>query len=194
MMLAQSFIQDLAERFGRMIGNEALLGGAAGWYAPSMNIHRTPFSGRNGEYYSEDPFLSGRTASAEVGGAASKGVYTYIKHFALNDQEDHRGDRPGNFSVATWANEQSIRQIYLSPFEACTKAPELPMKYLKKMSNGSYKPATVKVPAAMGVMSSFNRIGATWTGGSYQLMTKLLRQEWGFNGLVIQITLIPVSS
>lgn len=59
------------------------------------------------------------------------------------------------------------------------------MKYLKKMSNGSYKPATVKVPAAMGVMSSFNRIGATWTGGSYQLMTKLLRQEWGFNGLVI---------
>lgn len=185
MMLAQSFNHDLAERFGKMIGNEALLGGAAGWYAPSMNIHRTPFSGRNGEYYSEDPFLSGRTASAEVGGAASKGVYTYIKHFALNDQEDHRGDRPGNFSVATWANEQSIRQIYLSPFEACIKAPELPMKYLKKMSNGSYKPATAKVPAAMGVMSSFNRIGSTWTGGSYQLMTKLLRQEWGFNGLVI---------
>ena len=185
MMLAQSFNHDLAEQFGKMIGNEALLGGASGWYAPSMDIHRTPFSGRNGEYYSEDPFLSGSTASAEVSGAASKGVYTYIKHFALNDQEDHRGDRPGNFSVATWANEQSIRQIYLSPFEACIKAPELPMKYVKKLPDGSYKQAIAKVPAAMGVMSSFNRIGATWTGGSYQLMTKLLRQEWGFNGLVI---------
>lgn len=185
MMVAQTFNHDLAKDFGVMIGNEALLGGTNGWYAPSMNIHRTPFSGRNGEYFSEDPFLSGDLAAAEVMGAATKGVYSYIKHFALNDQENHRGDRPGNFGIATWANEQSIRQIYLEPFEACLKLPDIPMKYVKYEGQGRYVNTTAKVPTAMGVMTSFNRIGATWTGGSYPLITQLLRQEWGFNGLVI---------
>lgn len=185
MMLAQTFNTDLATQLGEMIGNEALLGGANGWYAPAMNIHRTPFSGRNGEYYSEDPFLSGTVASLEIKGAATKGVYSYIKHFALNDQENHRGDRPGNFSVATWSNEQAIRETYVKPFEMCTKMGTLPLKYLEKNSDGTYTEKTGEVPVSLGVMTSFNRIGATWTGGSYALIQKLLRDEWGFKGTVI---------
>lgn len=183
--LAQTWNQDLATRLGEMIGNEAILGGADGWYAPSMNIHRTPFSGRNGEYYSEDPFLSGTVAMLEVRGAASKGMYTFIKHFALNDQENHRGDRPGQYSLATWANEQSIREIYLKPFEMVMKAGNVDLNYLEKQSDGSYKNATKEIPASMAVMSAFNRIGATWTGGSYNLITGILRDEWAFDGFVI---------
>ena len=185
MMLTQTWNADLAEELGTMMGNEALLGGANGWYAPAMNIHRSPFSGRNGEYYSEDGFMSGSMASLEVKGAASKGVYAYIKHFALNDQEDHRGDREGNFSIATWSNEQAIRELYLKPFEACMKAGDMDMKYVQKNADGTYENATVKTPISKAVMTSFNRIGATWTGGSYSLIQQLLRDEWGFNGLII---------
>lgn len=168
-----------------MMGNEALLGGANGWYAPAMNIHRTPFSGRNGEYYSEDGYMSGSMASLEVKGAATKGVYSYIKHFALNDQENHRGDRPGNFSVATWSNEQAIREIYLKPFDMCMHLGDMDMKTVVKKSDGTYENKVVKTPIAKGVMTSFNRIGATWTGGSHALIQQLLRDEWGFNGLII---------
>lgn len=185
MMLTQTYNQDLAEQLGEMIGNEALLGGANGWYAPAMNIHRTPFTGRNGEYYSEDGFLSGVMASLEVKGAATKGVYSYIKHFALNDQENHRGDRVGNYSVATWSNEQAIREIYLKPFEMCMKLDDMEIKYVQRNDDGSYENATATVPASLGVMTSFNRIGATWTGGSHALIQDLLRDEWGFNGLII---------
>ena len=120
--MAQTWNQEIAYRLGNMIGNEALLGGGTGWYAPAMNIHRTPYSGRNGEYYSEDSFLSGAMASQEVKGAAEKGVYTIMKHFAFNEQENHRGDRNGQYSMATWMNEQSARELYLKPFEMCMKA------------------------------------------------------------------------
>lgn len=185
MTLAQTWNQDMTREFGTMIGNEALLGGCNGWYAPSMNIHRTPFSGRNGEYHSEDAFLSGTVASNAVYGAASKGLYAYIKHFAFNDQENHRGDREGQFSVATWLNEQSAREIYLKPFEMCMKAGDVEMSYVKDNGDGTYENATRPVRAAMGVMTAFNRIGATWTGGSYNLMTGVLRNEWGFNGIVM---------
>lgn len=185
MMLTQTYNQNLAEQLGEIIGNEALIGGANGWYAPAMNIHRTPFTGRNGEYYSEDGFLSGAMASLEVKGAATKGVYSYIKHFALNDQENHRGDRVGNYSVATWSNEQAIREIYLKPFEMCMKLDDMEIKYVQKSDDGTYENATAMVPASLGVMTSFNRIGATWTGGSHALIQDLLRDEWGFNGLII---------
>lgn len=184
MTLAQTWNAPLARKMGRMIGNDAIAGGATGWYAPSMNLHRTPFSGRNGEYYSEDAFLSGSTASNQVYGAASKGVYAYIKHFALNDQENHRGDRNGQFGVATWANEQSIREDYLLPFKMCVDLDKVPMKYYKKV-NGKYELTTKMMPATSAVMTSFNRIGATWAGGDYNLLTNVLRKEWGFVGTVM---------
>ncbi|WP_203624558.1 glycoside hydrolase family 3 N-terminal domain-containing protein [Lacticaseibacillus sp. 866-1] len=184
MNLAQTWNRHLATKMGRMIGNQAILGGADGWYAPSMNIHRTPFDGRNGEYYSEDSFLSGEMASDELKGAAEKGVYGYFKHFALNEQENHRGDTDGQFGLATWANEQSIREIYLTPFEMCAKKGSLPEKYYKKV-DGKYVLAERQVPIAKAVMTSFNRIGATWAGGDYALLTNVLRKEWGFHGMVM---------
>lgn len=185
MTLAQTWNQELAEDLGEMIGNDAILGGADGWYAPAMNIHRTPFSGRNGEYYSEDEFLSGVVASNEVRGAASKGMYTYIKHFAFNDQENHRGDRDGQFGIATWLNEQAAREIYLSPFEMCVKAGDVELNYIQTNEDGTYENATTTIPACNAVMTAFNRVGTTWTGGSYPLLTGVLRNEWGFNGLVL---------
>ncbi|SCP97690.1 glycoside hydrolase family 3 N-terminal domain-containing protein [Anaerobium acetethylicum] len=185
MTLAQTWNQDLALEYGTMIGNEAVLGGADGWYAPSMNIHRTPFSGRNGEYYSEDGFLSGTVASLEVKGAASKGLYTYIKHFAFNDQENHRGDRDGQFGLATWLNEQAARELYLLPFEICMKVGNIEQNYLVKNEDGTYKNAAREIPACQAVMTAFNRMGYTWTGGSYPLITGILRNEWAFNGLII---------
>ncbi|MDD3666769.1 MAG: glycoside hydrolase family 3 N-terminal domain-containing protein [Bacteroidales bacterium] len=185
MTLAQTWNQELAQEYGTMIGNEAIIGGADGWYAPSMNIHRTPFSGRNGEYYSEDSFLSGKVASLEVYGAASKGMYTYIKHFAFNDQENHRGDRDGQFGLATWLNEQAAREIYLQPFEMCMKSGTVTQQYLTKSENGTYQSATRQIPASQAVMTAFNRVGYTWTGGSYPLITEILRNEWDFNGLII---------
>ena len=185
MTLAQTWNLDLASEYGTMIGNEGLLGGADGWYAPSMNIHRTPYSGRNGEYYSEDAFLSGAVASREVYGAASKGMYTYIKHFAFNDQENHRGDRDGQFSVATWFNEQSAREIYLVPFEMCMKAGDVTLNYVEKQKDGTYANASKQIRASQGVMTSFNRAGATWAGGDYGLITGILRNEWAFDGIVM---------
>ena len=185
MTLAQTWNLDLASEYGTMIGNEGLLGGADGWYAPSMNIHRTPYSGRNGEYYSEDAFLSGAVASREIYGAASKGMYTYIKHFAFNDQENHRGDRDGQFSVATWFNEQSAREIYLVPFEMCMKAGDVTLNYVEKQEDGTYVNASKQIRASQGVMTSFNRAGATWAGGDYGLITGILRNEWAFDGIVM---------
>lgn len=185
MTLAQTWNQELALEYGTMIGNEAILGGADGWYAPSMNLHRTPFSGRNGEYYSEDAFLSGTVASLEVYGAASKGMYTYIKHFAFNDQENHRGDRDGQYGLATWLNEQSARELYLTPFEMCMKVGSVDLNYVQQTKDGSYENATRKIPACQAVMTAFNRIGYTWTGASYPLITGILRDEWAFNGFVL---------
>ena len=159
MTLAQTWNLDLASEYGTMIGNEGLLGGADGWYAPSMNIHRTPYSGRNGEYYSEDAFLSGAVASREVYGAASKGMYTYIKHFALNDQETNRCA-----FLLTYSNEQAIREIYLKPFELCIKN-----------FDGTQ----------IAVMSSFNWIGTVPACSNEDTLTTILRNEWGFRGMVI---------
>lgn len=185
MVLAQTWNQELALEYGEMIGNEAIIGGADGWYAPSMNIHRTPFSGRNGEYYSEDAFLSGVVASNEVYGAASKGMYTYIKHFAFNDQENHRGDREGQYSICTWLNEQAAREIYLIPFEMCMKVGDVDLNYVQKNAEGIYENVTTQISACQAVMTAFNRVGYTWTGGSYPLITGILRNEWNFNGFVI---------
>ena len=179
-VLAQTWNEELAERFGNFIGNDAILGGVTGWYCPAMNIHRTPFSGRNNEYYSEDPFISGKVAAASMKAAAEKGMYTYIKHYALNDQENHRGDTDTEWGAATFANEQSIRQIYLLPFEMCMKCGTVTLNYVK---DGQL--ASTEIRACQALMSSFNRLGYTWTGGHYGLITGILRNEWGFNGFII---------
>ena len=184
-IMAQTWNIELAKAFGNLIGNSAVMGaGTVGWYCPAMNIHRTPFSGRNNEYYSEDGFQSGYVASHTVVKAAEKGMYTFIKHFALNDQENHRGDG-GDEGAATWSNEQAIREIYLKPFEMCVKSGTVELNYVAKNANGEYVNAVGEIPACNALMTSFNRIGATWTGGNYSLITGVLRNEWGFNGFVI---------
>ena len=162
-------------------GSHQYVGLITGWYAPAMNIHRTPFAGRNFEYYSEDGFLSGEFALEASVACSEKGVYAYIKHFALNDQEDHRSH------VATFSNEQAIREIYLKPFQTCIEERgTTPIKVQEyDAASQSYTEKTVEIPAVMAVMSSFNRIGCTWAGGNYNLLTGVLRNEWGFDGTVI---------
>lgn len=149
--------RDLAKQFGDMIGQMAHDMHVAGWYAPAMNIHRNAFSGRTFEYFSEDPLLSGVMAAQQIAGAREKGVYSFMKHFALNDQETNR-----NNMLVTWANEQSIREIYLKPFEM-----------------------SVKDGGAQAVMSAFNYIGTTYAGAYAPLQQTVLRDEWGFRGMVL---------
>ena len=162
-------------------GNHTYIGIISGWYAPAMNIHRTPFAGRNFEYYSEDGFMSGELAREASVACSEKGVYAYIKHFALNDQEDHRSH------AATFANEQSIREIYLKPFQTCIE--ERGTNTIKVQNfdeeTGTFTQSEVEIPAVMAVMTAFNRIGCTWAGGNYNLITGVLRNEWGFDGSVI---------
>lgn len=156
-MIACTWNTEIAEAFGESIGKMADEMGVSGWYAPAMNIHRSAFAGRNFEYYSEDGLLSGRIAANAVTGAEKYGVYAYIKHFALNDQETNRCSM-----LCTWTNEQAIREIYLKPFEIA-----------------------VKEGKAKAVMSSFNYIGTRWAGGSSELCNTVLRDEWGFQGFVL---------
>ncbi|TPF95239.1 glycoside hydrolase family 3 protein [Bifidobacterium sp. UTBIF-78] len=155
--VACTWNKDLAKQFGDGIGNMAHDMHVAGWYAPAMNIHRNAFAGRNFEYFSEDALLSGTMASQQVAGAQAKGVYAFMKHFALNDQETNRLSE-----LNTWANEQSIREIYLKPFEM-----------------------SVKEGGAGAVMSSFNYIGTEWAGSHAGLLNTVLRDEWGFRGMVL---------
>jgi len=176
-VIAQTWSKELANRMGVMIGEEALTVGANGWYAPAVNIHRSPFAGRNFEYYSEDPLLSGVFAREVSDGALTKGVYTMIKHFALNDQETNRV----NNGIATWANEQTMREVYLKAFEIPVKQVSGQLNYISD-DNGTWATAEI---GQSGIMSSFNRIGSTWAGGSHALMTDVLRTEWGFQGFVI---------
>ncbi|RYV53068.1 beta-glucosidase [Pengzhenrongella frigida] len=176
-LIAQTWDVELGAAMGQMLGNEALQKGINGWYAPATNLHRSPFGGRNFEYYSEDPYLSGSMLTAVANGAAEKGVYTMLKHFALNEQETNRV----NNGIATWATEQTIREVYLKPFEMAVKNISMNVSYVSD-EDGTVSEATI---GAGGIMSSFNRIGATWTGGSTALMTTVLREEWGFEGFAI---------
>ena len=185
-MLACTWDVQLAEDMGKGIAEDGLYSGTSGWYGPGMNIHRTPFAGRNFEYYSEDPYISGVLGKAEVNGAAQKGMYAFIKHFAVNDQETHRDER----GLATFVEEQAIREIYLKPFEITIVDNEVEIFYNEAIKDAEgnitgYTKKTTTVPAATAVMTSFNRIGATWAGGHYYLITQVLRNEWGFNGFVL---------
>lgn len=177
-VMASTFNLDLIYDFGEMIGNEALLYGVNGWYAPGMNIHRSPFAGRNFEYYSEDPLLSGKMATAVVSGAANKGLYTFIKHFVLNDQETNRV----NNGISVWANEQAMREIYMKPFEMTVKDAKTTLRY--HMDDDGVLDEK-EISATTAIMSSFNRVGSTWAGGSSPLMENVLRGEWGFEGVAV---------
>lgn len=157
LMIANSWNEDLAYAYGECIGAMADEMNVSGWYAPAMNIHRSAFGGRNFEYYSEDSTLSGIIAASTVEAAKNHGVYAYIKHFALNEQETNRWEM-----LCTWADEQAMREIYLKPFELA-----------------------VKEGGTTAIMSSYNYIGSEWAGASSSLLIDVLRNEWGFEGIVL---------
>lgn len=166
-VLSSSWNKEVLYQMGSSIGDEGIWGNMesggypySGLYAPGANIHRSPFGGRNGEYFSEDSYLTGICAAKEIEGAADKGVYMTIKHFAVNEQETKRSVS----GLVNWLDEQSLRELYLKAFEIAIKE-----------SDGK----------ASAVMSSFTRIGTVWAGGDYRLLTTVLRDEWGFNGFVI---------
>lgn len=176
-IMAQTWNTELMERMGEMVGQEALASGYNGWYAPAFNTHRSPFAGRNFEYYTEDPLLGGKIGAAVVSGAATNGCYAMIKHFALNDQESYRVQH-----VCTWATEQATREIYLRQFEIPVKEATCEIKYI---SDDKGTVSTKQMNACTGVMSSFNYVGTEWSGGRRSLCTNVLRDEWGFKGCVI---------
>ena len=154
-VVAASWSNEIAKLMGRSIGREGAARGLTGWYAPGINTHRSPYGGRNFEYYSEDPLIAGHMAGYTAQGALEYGVYTYAKHFLLNEQENSRS------GVFCWATEQSIREIYARGFEIYSDL------------------------GGLGIMSSFNSIGSWWAGGCEALLTTLLREEWGFHGVVV---------
>lgn len=156
-VIASTWNVELAEEMGQCVGQFANSQNVSGWYAPAMNMHRSPFAGRNFEYYAEDGVLSGKMGAAATQGARKQGIWVYLKHYALNDQELHRDQ-----GLCTFANEQAIREIYLKPFEISVKEGE-----------------------STGIMSAFNLLGYYWAGASHALCTDVLRSEWGFQGAVI---------
>ena len=158
-LIAQTWNEDLAAKAGEGITREFTDFNIVGWYAPSMNLHRSAFGGRNFEYYSEDSLLSSKMALAEVTAAVEQGVYPYIKHFVMNEQETNR-----NALLCTWFTEQSARELYLKPFEYC----------VKNTPSGK-----------LAIMSSYNYLGTEWAGGCAALLKDILREEWGFEGMVI---------
>lgn len=155
-VIASSWNTNIAYMFGLAVGNEAAASNVSGWYAPAVNIHRSAFDGRNYEYYSEDPLISGVMGAETTTGALTNGLYCYVKHFVVNETETDRG------GLYTWLTEQTLREIYLKPFEI-----------------------VVKEGHASAMMSSFNNLGAIWTGGNEALLTDILRTEWGFDGSVV---------
>lgn len=156
-VVASTWNKELVTRYGEIVGDEGNATGVSGWYAPGANLHRSSFSGRNPEYYSEDPYLSGVMCASTVKGALSRGLYTYVKHFAFNDQEANRTNKEN-----CWMTEQTAREIYLKPFELA-----------------------VKDGGATGLMASYMWFEGQWCGGNYNLMTSVVRNEWGFKGMVI---------
>lgn len=155
-LIAASWNENLLTKLGLAIANEAIYLKNTGWYAPGINIQRSPYSGRNNEYYSEDPYLSGVLGSNVIEGAYKKGIITYPKHLLLNDQEKHR------HGICIFANEQTIREVYLKPFEII-----------------------IKNSHVQGIMTSFNRVGLKWSAANKNLLTNVLEEELGFNGIFI---------
>ncbi len=176
-LTACTFNPRLAYERGKAMGQEGLSNNVQGLYAPAMNLHRSPFGGRNGEYISEDPLISGVISAEIMSGAADGGIYTYMKHFALNEQESNRQDM-----AMTWANEQTIRELYLKPFEICAKNSRQKLNYYNTETG---KNETKVIRGCCGVMTGFNCIGPVMCAQNWYLNTGVLRNEWGFEGMVI---------
>lgn len=155
-IVAATWNDELVYEFGEAVCKEAVAYGIEGWYAPAMNLHRTAQGGRNFEYFSEDPLLSGKISASITKGAQDQGVVVFMKHFVMNDQETNA--RSG---IVVWSNEQAMRELYLKPFEI-----------------------TVKEADVMGTMSSFSYLGPNWAGANDRLLKDVLRGEWGFDGFV----------
>lgn len=158
-LLSSTWNKDLALRQGELIGEDSLATLVAGWYAPACNIHRSAFSGRNFEYYSEDSVISGQFAGIVINGAQSKGVYCYLKHFAINDQETNR------VQANTFLTEQTARQIYLRPFEIA-----------------------IREYGSNALMYSMNDIGMKWIGHHTGIAKNILRGEWNYKGIALTDT------
>lgn len=154
-VMAATFNTSLMYEIGRVIANNCIAADIACLYGPGSNIHRTPYGGRNFEYYSEDGFLSGRMAKYEIQAMSERGVFVVMKHFALNDCEQNR------IGLGVWLNEQAAREIYLKAFQAAVEESDA------------------------GLMVAYTRWGAVWSGGNKGLMNNILRQEWGKKGLII---------
>jgi len=155
-VIAQTWNTDLAEDFGLSFASDMSNVGIFGLWGWGTNIHRTPVGGRNWEYYSEDPFISGQTLAHAVKGLNNGGRYNYIKHFCLNESESNKVEG------FTFTTEQAYREIYLKPFQIA-----------------------IEQGGALGIMTSFNRIGAVYSGGSEASLTGVVRGEWGFKGSII---------
>lgn len=175
-IVAATWNTGLAKEMGECIGQEALNNDIHGWYAPGVNLHRSPFGGRNFEYFSEDPLISGKMGAGIISGAQQNGLYTYVKHFALNEQETNR------ITTCTWVDEQAMRELYFKAFEICVKEAKYDLKYYDAESNTQ---KTVERNACTALMTGMNSVGSEFCGNSYALVTQLLRQEWGFQGMVV---------
>ena len=155
-ILAATFNDALIEEAGQLVGEDAMWAGYAGIYGPGLNLHRSPYAGRVFEYFSEDPLLTGLMGAAWTRGVQSRGVYVYMKHLVLNEQEENRA------GLGTWCGEQALRELYLRPFELA-----------------------VVLGGAKCAMSAFNRLGPIWCGACPELLTDWLRTEVGMDGFVV---------
>lgn len=176
-LIGATWNNDMASLMGTAIANEMMAYGWTGWYGPAANIHRSAFCGRNCEYYSEDPVLSGYMSAAEVGSCAEGGVICFIKHYAVNSQEVNR---QGN--ICTWVNEQALREVYLRVWEIYVENCTMTVNYYAPDENGDLVMTSKEMPAANGIMTSYNLIGATWAAASEATTYNILRNEWGFTG------------
>ena len=183
-MVAATFNVKLAKEIGEAFGEEAWCNYKAGGtlitgvYGYGLNMHRSAFGGRNYEYYSEDGVLSGKMGAAESSGASEKGLITFMKHFCLNDQEENRQKN----GYCSWVNEQAFREVYVKGWELYMKEAKMEVRYYA--SNNTTDFTTKTMSAATGIMTSYNRIGATW-GGASAAIQGILQQEFGFTGTII---------
>ncbi|MBR1814897.1 MAG: glycoside hydrolase family 3 C-terminal domain-containing protein [Lachnospiraceae bacterium] len=175
-LMAATWNVDLIYEVGAAFGAESIVNGINGWYCPAINLHRSFFNGRVFEYYSEDPVLSGKLAASVISGAGDMGMFCYVKHFALNDTDTGR-DALTNF----WADEQTMRELYLKAFEIAFKEARMTISYYDE--NGTLAKKTMR--AATAVMPAQNCVGTVVGHANYALLTSLLRKEWGFQGLVV---------
>ena len=177
-LIAASYNKELAYKVGEALAQEALAAGITTRYSPAFNIHRSPFSGRNMEYFSEDPILSGRTVLNIINATSTGGMIDYIKHFALNDQETNRG---GTACVCIWATEQAARETYFRPFELVIREARKTINYI---SDNAGTIATKTMRGVCGMMLSQSNLGTMKIYDNYDLITGLLRNEYNFQGVM----------